>query len=104
MGFFRIRRSIRLAPGIRLNLSKSGVSTSIGPRGATVNVGGKRGPRATVGVPGTGVSFTEQLGKPEHQPSPGEVPKATGNGWRVLGWIVAIMVVVSLVRYVLGLG
>ncbi|MDE2079955.1 MAG: DUF4236 domain-containing protein [Burkholderiales bacterium] len=103
MGFFRIRRSIRLAPGIRLNLSKSGVSTSIGPHGATVNVGGPRGPRATVGVPGTGVSYTEQLGKPGHQPSPGEAPKRAGSGWRALGWIVAIMVVVSLVRFVLGL-
>ena len=26
---FRFRRSIRLAPGVRLNLSKSGVSTSV---------------------------------------------------------------------------
>ena len=100
MGFFRVRRTIKLAPGIR---GRSGVSTSVGPHGATVNVGGKRGPRATVGVPGTGVSYTEQLGKPEHQLSPGEVPKSSGSGWRALGWIVAIMVIVSLVRFVLGL-
>lgn len=38
----RFRRSIKLAPGVRLNLSGSGVSWSLGPRGSTVNVG-KRG-------------------------------------------------------------
>lgn len=80
------------------------MSASVGKRGATVNVGGIHGPRATVGIPGTGVSYVEQLGKPERQPSPGEVPKAAGNGWRVLGWGLAIMAVVALVRYMLGLG
>jgi hypothetical protein len=57
---FRFRRSIKLAPGIRLNLSKYGVSASIGRRGATVNISGK-GTKATVGIPGTGVSYSENL-------------------------------------------
>jgi hypothetical protein len=56
---FRFRRSFRLIPGIRLNLSKSGVSTSIGTRGAWLTIG-RRGTRATVGIPGTGLSYTEQ--------------------------------------------
>jgi hypothetical protein len=59
MGFFRFRRSFKIAPGVRINLSKSGVSTSLGTRGATVNVRGDR-VRETVGIPGTGVSYTEQ--------------------------------------------
>ena len=59
MGFFRFRRSFKIAPGVRINLSKGGTSTSIGPRGATVNLrGGKV--RATVGVPGSGISYSEQ--------------------------------------------
>lgn len=33
MGYFRFRRNFRLFPGVRVNLSKSGVSTSIGRRG-----------------------------------------------------------------------
>lgn len=49
----RFRKSIRLMPGIRLNLSKSGVSASLGGPGATVNIG-KRGVRGTVGVPSSG--------------------------------------------------
>jgi hypothetical protein len=33
---FRFRRSIRIAPGIRLNIGKCGLSTSLGGRGAHV--------------------------------------------------------------------
>ena len=53
----KFRKRIKIAPGINLNLSKSGVSTSIGKPGATINVG-KRGVRATLGIPGTGVSWS----------------------------------------------
>ncbi|WP_422720125.1 DUF4236 domain-containing protein [Franzmannia qiaohouensis] len=35
----RFRQRIRIAPGISLNLSKSGIGASIGPRGAKVSVG-----------------------------------------------------------------
>jgi Protein of unknown function (DUF4236)/Bacterial SH3 domain len=56
----RFRKSIRLAPGVRINLSRSGVSTTFGGRGASVNVG-KRGTRATVGIPGTGISFSQRV-------------------------------------------
>jgi hypothetical protein len=54
---FRYRKSIKIVPGVRLNLSKSGISTSVGARGATVNIGRGR-VRTTVGVPGTGLSYT----------------------------------------------
>jgi len=57
---FRFRKSIKLGKGVRLNLSKSGVSTSIGKPGATVNIG-KRGVRPTVGIPGTGISYTPSI-------------------------------------------
>lgn len=57
---FRFQKRIKIAPGVRLNISKSGVSTSLGRRGASVTVG-KRGVRANVGIPGTGISYSEQL-------------------------------------------
>lgn len=57
---FRFRKSIKLLPGVRLNLSKSGVSTSIGRRGATVNLS-ERGVRGTVGLPGTGLSYSQDI-------------------------------------------
>ncbi len=58
---FRFWRRIRLAPGVTLNLSKSGGSLSFGPRGAKVTVG-RRGVRATAGLPGTGLFYTTRLG------------------------------------------
>ena len=54
---FRFRRSIRLANGVRLSLSKRGTSLSIGKPGATVNFG-PRGTRTTIGAPGTGLFYT----------------------------------------------
>jgi hypothetical protein len=64
---FRFRRSFRLIPGIRLKLSKSGVSTSIGTRGAWLTIG-RRGTRAPVGIPGTELSYSEQ--SPWKRPKP----------------------------------
>ena len=57
---FRFRRSVKLARGVRLNISKSGLSTSIGRPGATVNFG-PRGARGTVGLPGSGLSYSSFL-------------------------------------------
>jgi hypothetical protein len=56
---FRFRRSIRIGPGLRVNLSKSAISTSAGRRGAWFTFG-PRGMRSTVGLPGTGLSYSEQ--------------------------------------------
>lgn len=63
---FRFRKIIKIAPGIRLNLSKSGVSASFGKQGASVNVGAK-GTYVNIGAPGTGLSFRGKL--PESNPS-----------------------------------
>ena len=57
---FRFWRRIRIAPGVTLNLSKSGGSLSFGPRGAKFTIG-PRGKRATVGIPGTGLFYTSTL-------------------------------------------
>ena len=55
---FRFRKSISLGSGVRINISKHGLSSvSIGRRGATLNIG-SRGFRETIGLPGTGLSYT----------------------------------------------
>jgi len=57
----RFRRRIKLFPGVAINIGKTGVtSCSIGGKGLTVNVS-KKGTRATVGIPGTGISYSEKL-------------------------------------------
>jgi hypothetical protein len=60
---FRFRRSLRLAPGVRLNIGKRGVtSVSVGKRGATVNFG-KRGVTGTASLRGTGLSYRHRFVK-----------------------------------------
>ncbi|MGQ9780150.1 MAG: DUF4236 domain-containing protein [Bacillota bacterium] len=60
---FRFRKSIRLARGVRLNLSKSGVGLSIGGKGFRVDVG-PRGVYTSADIPGTGLYSINYLGKP----------------------------------------
>jgi hypothetical protein len=57
---FRFRKSVRIAPGLRINLGKKSASLSVGSRGATVNIS-DRGVKTTVGVPGTGMSYSEKV-------------------------------------------
>src|SRR5215813_4885298 len=59
MGYFRFRKTISVLPGVKVNLSKTGVSTSVGGKGATLNIGrGKK--NVTLGIPGTGLSYRTQ--------------------------------------------
>ena len=50
--------SARLAPGIRSNIDKRGLSTSLGARGVRSTVGRHNATRATVSAPSTGRSST----------------------------------------------
>lgn len=54
---FRFRKSISILPGVKINLSKTGVSTSVGGRGASVNVGTQGQKTINIGIPGTGLSY-----------------------------------------------
>lgn len=66
---FRFQRRIRLAPGVRLNLSKRGLGLSVGPRGASLSVG-PGGVHGHAGLPGTGLAYRQKLGgsgKPQGQ-------------------------------------
>lgn len=52
------RKSFKIAPGVRLNVGKKGISSvSVGGKGARVSVG-KKGTRTTVSAPGTGLSYS----------------------------------------------
>lgn len=48
------RKRIKIAPGVRLNISKKGVSTSFGIRGASITTG-KNGTYLNTGIPGIGI-------------------------------------------------
>ena len=54
---FRMRRSVQLLPGVRMNLSKSGIGYSVGVKGFRVSQGADGKVRRTVSLPGTGMSY-----------------------------------------------
>lgn len=57
---WRFRKSFSPLPGVRLTLSPSGISTSVGAGPFRVTAG-PRGQHFTATIPGTGVSFRKQL-------------------------------------------
>src|SRR6201996_4934831 len=58
---FRFQKRLNILPGVRVNLSKGGGSTSLGPRGADVNIG-RDGVTTNAGIPGTGLSYRSKVG------------------------------------------
>ncbi len=82
---FRFTRRVSIIPGLRVNLSRSGASLSIGHRGAWYTVG-PRGRRVSLGVPGTGVYWTEKVS-----------PTAPVHAGHRSGFVVVLIVVGLLV-------
>jgi hypothetical protein len=62
MGYFRFRKIVPLGKFLRINISKTGVSASVGRPGATLNIKKDR-VDGTVGLPGSGLSYKENLSK-----------------------------------------
>ena len=60
---WRFRRSIKILPGLRLNIGKKGASISAGPKGFTTTIG-KTGVHQNVGLTGTGLSYRTKIGAP----------------------------------------
>lgn len=101
---FRFRKTIRLLPGVRLNISKGGFSTSVGQPGATINIG-KRGVRGTVGLPGSGLSYSDMIvkrGQAQERVTPQAIghdaPDASSPGRRnvLIVTLVVVAVIVAL--------
>ena len=60
---WRIRKSINLGLGFRINLSKSGIGYSWGFPGYRTTKLANGGTRQTYSIPGTGISYVDQQGK-----------------------------------------
>jgi hypothetical protein len=87
---FRFRNRIKIFPGLWINLGKSGVSTSIGGKGLTVNLkGGKT--KMTIGIPGTGLSYSETSTSAPSGSAP-ERPFIPAGVWLVLIVIIALVI------------
>ena len=55
------RKRVRLGGGSNLNLSLKSLGLSFGGRGARLGFNTRRGTRASVGIPGTGLSYSTKL-------------------------------------------
>jgi hypothetical protein len=97
MGYFRFRRRIKLFPGVHWNIGKKSSSLSFGGRGFTHTIG-QQGSRTTVGIPGTGLSYTHvQPHSPPASPPPPLPPSSASSQspharklskvFYTLGWI-----------------
>lgn len=78
----RFRKSIKVAPGVKLNLNKNSASVTVGTKGAhyTVNTSGKK--TTSAGIPGTGISYVSTKGggkKQETKSNKKTAPKAVST-------------------------
>jgi len=60
---FRFRKSLGLAKGVRLNIGTKSVGLSVGGRGLRLGHNPRTGTHVTVGIPGTGLSYSQRIGK-----------------------------------------
>ena len=58
----RFQRRFKILPGVRINVSKGGISTTVGIRGLHLTFN-KHGIRRTIGLPGSGLSETSYIKK-----------------------------------------
>jgi hypothetical protein len=63
---WRFRKSKKILPGIKLNLTSKGLSANIGIKGANIHIG-KDGKHLNLGIPGTGISSRTKMGGNAHQ-------------------------------------
>lgn len=93
---------MKIAPGVRLNLTKSGASARMGPRGAGVTVG-TSDTTVSAGLPGTGLHVTGKVSpRPKRN---GAVSTAAvqdappGLG----GWLALLLILAALIWGILAL-
>ena len=102
----RFRKSIKVAPGVKINLNKNSTSVSFGKRGAHYTINSKGKKTATVGIPGTGISYSQSTGggksskKPKHkggttmfQNNNSNYDPSNDKKWyQKTGWIIALLI------------
>lgn len=58
----RFRKSVKIAPGVKLNVGKSSAGVSFGGKGSHLSMNTSGRITTSAGVPGTGVSYVNQTG------------------------------------------
>ena len=59
---FRFRKSVKLGPGVKLNLGKKSVGISVGGKGGGISFNTKSGACVRASIPKTGISYSSKIG------------------------------------------
>lgn len=89
----RFRKSINLGNGTRLNINKRSVGVSVGTKGVrySVNSDGRR--TTSIGIPGTGLYWTNSSSKKKKRKSKGK------NYFGCLGWLLFLICIGGIFYY-----
>lgn len=77
----RFRKSIKIAPGLKLNINKKSIGLTAGVKGAHYTVNSKGKKTATVGIPGTGLHYTESTSGGSNGAPANENQKKSDNNY-----------------------
>ena len=96
---FRFQRRIKILPGLRLNVSKTGISWTVGTRGASITArDGKL--TGNVGLPSTGLSYRKRLDLPDSDPTTQDpqIPNQSSGApsWLLLAIVLAVGILIGL--------
>lgn len=58
----RFRKSIKIAPGVKLNIGSKSVGVSLGGKFAGISLNSRTGAQVRASAPGTGLSYTKKIG------------------------------------------
>lgn len=102
----RFRKSIKIAPGVKINLNKKSTSVTFGGKGVHYTASSTGTKTASVGIPGTGISYTQTTGQSNKQKKTnkgGSQPMPTApqanfqdpdhkKWYQKTGWIIALLI------------
>lgn len=95
---WRYRKSVKILPGVKLNLNKNSTSVSIGGKGHHTTINSKGKVTRTIGVPGTGLYHTSTISNKK-----ASRPVASKQSWKGVKAMGVILQVISIVMLVLSL-
>lgn len=102
---WQFRKRIKVAPGVTINLSKGGVSTTIGTRGASLTMG-NNGTFINTSIPGTGLYQRKKISSPSPKDENNNVVDSYTNYENretIIGFIIFMifLFILSLICYAL---
>lgn len=78
---FRFRKSVKIAPGVKLNSGKKSAGISIGNKNGGISVNSKTGVSTRISAPGTGMSYTSKLSSCKHKTTHSNIQNTASNNY-----------------------